>query len=106
MRVSPDEHDRFIRQENGQDFVNGDEQKFCSVSVKWRRGYEVCPSSLVYYSKKRFSRFPMISSVLLKLFGVIILIDLSSSCFSRSVIVKTGSPSFIFCFFEKMAFTI
>ena len=33
MRVSPYGHTRFIRQENGQVFVNENEQKSCSVSV-------------------------------------------------------------------------
>lgn len=33
MRVSQDGHTRFIRQENGQVFVNGNEQKPCSVSI-------------------------------------------------------------------------
>lgn len=33
MRVSHYGHTRFIRQENGQGFVNGNEQKSCSVSV-------------------------------------------------------------------------
>lgn len=33
MRVLPYEHTRFIRLENGQVFVNGNEQKSCSVST-------------------------------------------------------------------------
>lgn len=55
MRVSPYGHTRFDRQENGQAFVNGNEQKSCSVSVSGGGDMNV----LTHYARRLFIQEPL-----------------------------------------------